>query len=924
MSIALSTDSSQINNGIPHYDNSHPTEGLTRTEKIDYLLELGLVPLPVAPKQDPKEYHKEILRSDPKEKLWSHCPITQDFKPLPLFTGKNPSFLDRHGRPHMLNHGSYAATPREELVDLIPHWFTHTNTGIGTLGNNAIVPIDFDVKQFGSQENCDCQLDEWFNNHPELRATWIERTQSMGYRVIVKVKQPPTFTNFALSEGGPHVGEVIVLGRFTVLAPTIGPSGKPYVEVQCSEIVEVESLRSIGIYPTRKEHTRAYSRQSEPSFNHSGVSIADLVNKRTSQLLQGKETGGNPSDILTKAVAELQGWENWLADHRVPIECPAEFLMEQAAIQLDRQYKLERVIKSVDDRIGLESCQPSIHHTSGDEACWKKLKDAAPQLWEIHVPEEYRGDSKEEREPNKSQADLLVELANSAQIEFFHTSSGEAYADVWEQGVRATYKLRNSGFKYWIKREFYLKFKKAVGSQALHDALGVLEGRAIHEGLEREVHLRVAEENGTIYIDSGDATWQSIVISADRWSLAKESPVRFRRDPSALPLPIPQRGGDIREIQELLTVDQKDFPLVMAWLLFSYFAKYSHPILMLAGEQGSGKSTSAFILKSLVDPSKAALLSSIRDERNLMIAAKNSWILAFDNLSHISNDLSDALCRLATGTGFRTRKLQTDDEETVIEAMRPMIFTGIEELGTKSDLLDRMIVVTCVKPTQPTILSEAKLEAKIEELRPLLLGCLLDALVQALAKVKDTKYRGGGRMIQFAEFAIAGESKLGLEPGSIEAAYEGNREQIHETAIEGSPVAQVVLSFMEDKPVWMGKASELLKCLKPLAIISGFHDKHFPHLPKTLSASLRRSLPNLRAVGLEVSFDRSKHERTIKLERACNFASPASPKPSQSSESTNRKGSSGDAEQNSLRHLYVTNNNFASPFASPDQEGDAN
>jgi hypothetical protein len=41
--------------------------------------------------------------------------------------------------------------------------------------------------------------------------------------------------------------------------------------------------------------------------------------------------------------------------------------------------------------------------------------------------------------------------------------------------------------------------------------------------------------------------------------------------------------------------------------------------------------------------------------------------------------MSDSLCRLATGGGFATRQLYKDLDETLIEAIRPIILTGIED-----------------------------------------------------------------------------------------------------------------------------------------------------------------------------------------------------------------------------------------------------
>ena len=63
------------------------------------------------------------------------------------------------------------------------------------------------------------------------------------------------------------------------------------------------------------------------------------------------------------------------------------------------------------------------------------------------------------------------------------------------------------------------------------------------------------------------------------------------------------------------------------------------------------------MLKKLIDPCAAPDRAGPRDERDLMIRARNGWVLAFDNLSKLPDWLSDALCRLSTGGGFSTRAL---------------------------------------------------------------------------------------------------------------------------------------------------------------------------------------------------------------------------------------------------------------------------
>jgi hypothetical protein len=115
---------------------------------------------------------------------------------------------------------------------------------------------------------------------------------------------------------------------------------------------------------------------------------------------------------------------------------------------------------------------------------------------------------------------------------------------------------------------------------------------------------------------------------------------------------------------------------------------------------------------------------SPRDERDLAIAANNGWMVAYDNLSGLPVWLSDALCRLSTGGGFSTRTLYSNDEETIFDSKRPVILTGIDQIASRHDLLDRAVVTTLPVIPDDKRRSEAKFWAEFEEARPRILGAL--------------------------------------------------------------------------------------------------------------------------------------------------------------------------------------------------------
>src|SRR5262249_47028818 len=181
--------------------------------------------------------------------------------------------------------------------------------------------------------------------------------------------------------------------------------------------------------------------------------------------------------------------------------------------------------------------------------------------------------------------------------------------------------------------------------------------------------------------------------------------------------------------------------------------------------------TFATILRSLADPNTAALRSFPREDRDLFIAASNGWIVGYDNVSRIPSWLSDALCRLATGGGFSTRKLYTDDQEQLFNAQRPVVLNGIEDFVNRPDLADRTIFLTLDPIPEDRRKADQALQNELDRVRPGILGALLDLIVVGLQRLPRTQLSRLPRMAGFALWGTACERA----PGAFMRAYENNR-----------------------------------------------------------------------------------------------------------------------------------------------------
>src|SRR5262249_18514282 len=182
---------------------------------------------------------------------------------------------------------------------------------------------------------------------------------------------------------------------------------------------------------------------------------------------------------------------------------------------------------------------------------------------------------------------------------------------------------------------------------------------------------------------------------------------------------------------------------------------------------GAAKTSTGRLLRGLVDPYKGGLRSEPREARDLMIAANNGWLVAYDNLSYLPQWLSDALCRLATGGGFGTRTLYTDEDETIFDATRPSLVTSISDVITAGDLLDRSVFLALEEIDAKDRKTDRELAAAYERVRPRVLAGLLDAVSGGLRLLPTVRPETLPRMADFGLFAEAVGRGLGWEDGAF-------------------------------------------------------------------------------------------------------------------------------------------------------------
>ena len=333
-----------------------------RKQVIKLLYSLGLSPLPVAPRQDPFKY--------PKKDSKGNIQYQKDgVTPVPLFTGKNPSYLEVNGIPRLVTHTKYQKIqPTEAELQL---WFANPLTGIGCLGNDSVCWIDIDSNKFANQKDCDSAYKQLLEANPILNTAWLEKTQSGGYRIGVTLATKKDFTNFKLSANGDHVGEALGLGRFTVLAPTIGSSGKSYQNINRPHSLPQIALESIGIFSIVSKSVVIPAAATPIKFDlptsSEYISLLECITKENKEILEGNYSeDADKSYLFTKAAKDLLGWANWLNAHNLNYSQNPQDIIRQAGSNLGfHDKRVGYILKS----INVESCQPAAKFAGGEKAC---------------------------------------------------------------------------------------------------------------------------------------------------------------------------------------------------------------------------------------------------------------------------------------------------------------------------------------------------------------------------------------------------------------------------------------------------------------------------------------------------------------------------------------------------------------------------
>jgi hypothetical protein len=495
----------------------------------------------------------------------------------------------------------------------------------------------------------------------------------------------------------------------------------------------------------------------------------------------------------------------------------------------------------------------------------------------------------------RSVAEKLVDLISQNSNSFFKDQYDVPFARIHNTDHHEIVRVGSDKFKRYIGRLYYENENKVANTEALTNAVQVLQAKAEYRGDTIPLSLRVASHNGDIFYDLTNEKWQCVSVTKECWALLDETPTPMfmRYNQTSQVQPNRDYEPDIfdRFLQLTNLKKEEDRFLLKIYIISLFIPNIQHVILQVHGEKGGAKSMLETLIKELVDPAKPKLLSTHKDRMEFIQQLAHNYLAYYDNLKYIPGWLSDEVCRAVTGSGSSKRKLYSDDDDIVYEYRRCLGFNGINVILTEPDALDRSITIEQDRIEDENRRQEEEIVSEFLEIRPKLLAYIFDTMVKTLQIKPSVELKQLPRMADFAIWGEAIARALGHKELEFIKIYYDNIGKQNVEAIENNALRQAISRlinswYQEESPsIWYTSTSTLLEKLNRIAVEYNINtvSKTWPKAANSLSRKLKTILSNLReGLGFDISIIRNttgrhKGASSVKIWKISSPSSPSSP-----------------------------------------------
>lgn len=458
----------------------------------------------------------------------------------------------------------------------------------------------------------------------------------------------------------------------------------------------------------------------------------------------------------------------------------------------------------------------------------------------------------------------------------FSDENGDAWIYYTDGKRKRFFEVESTAFKDYIRVEI----NQLVGSPReswVESIIKLFASEARRQG-RRKIALRRTNKGGAWYLQINED--QTILLHDGLISIENSTTI-FRNFNHQKPLEVDLSATvqDLDRLDKYLNFrDQRERELFKTILPAYVIPGIQKPIQLTRGPAGAAKSTVGRVTKLIIDPSIARDgIEYPKDDRDWEVNCREHDIILLDNLSKLTKDQQDELCRIVTGKTSNRRKLYSDKDSYNTNLKATILINAIDLTDLNSDFLDRAIIWELSRIDDNKRISDEEFYHRLDDDLPKIRGAIMRILAIVQTAIVDSVHIPPLRLRDFATYAVKCAIARNIPPDTFFAWFNEKVELQKEESIAQSPIIEPLVKFMESRTEWVGTASSLLKLLTEQEYGSiegeGIHERtvirHTPpnwfKTPEKLGTELSKVGFLLERVGLSCIKDRKGKTRTRNL-----------------------------------------------------------